>query len=124
HLVTRDMVSQMKRGSVIVDVAVDQGGCVETTHATTHSNPVYEVDDVIHYCVANMPAAVPRTSTFALTNATLPHVLTLARQGLRDAVLSSPMLRQGVNVYKGEIVCRAVAEGQGLASRELGELLN
>ena len=123
HLVSRDMIRNMKKGSVIVDVAVDQGGCVETTKPTTHSDPVYVVDDVIHYCVANMPAAVPRTSTFALTNATLPHVLALARHGLRDAVLTSPMIRQGVNVHKGEVVCRAVADDQGLLYRDLGELI-
>src|SRR6185436_1999991 len=124
HLVTRDMVSQMKRGSVIVDVAVDQGGCVETTHATTHSNPVYEVDGVIHYAVANMPAAVPRTSTFALTNATLPHVLLLARLGLRVALEGSPMLRSGVNVHRGRVTCRAVADEQGLPFADLATLLS
>jgi alanine dehydrogenase len=119
HLVSRDMIGLMKPGSVIVDVAVDQGGCVETTKATTHTDPVYEVDGVIHYAVANMPAAVPRTSTFALTNATLPHVLTLARMGFREAVRFDPMLRQGVNVYDGQVVCRAVADSQGLGYRDL-----
>lgn len=124
HLVTRDMIAQMKKGSVIVDVAVDQGGCVETTRPTTHTDPVYEVDGVLHYCVANMPAAVPRTSTFALTNATLPYILALARQGLREAVLSSPILRLGVNIHRGEVVCRAVAEDQKLAYRDLSDLLS
>ncbi len=123
HLVTRDMIRNMKRGSVIVDVAVDQGGCVETTHATTHADPVYEVDGVIHYAVANMPAAVPRTSTFALTNATLPYVLLLARHGLREAVGSNATLRGGVNVHAGHVVCRAVAESQGLEYRDLSGLL-
>src|SRR5437762_432116 len=85
-LVTRSMVSGMKKGSVIVDVAVDQGGCIETTHPTTHSDPTYEVDGVVHYCVANMPGAVPRTSTFALTNATLPYALQLANLGLKAAL--------------------------------------
>jgi alanine dehydrogenase len=124
RLVTRDMVSQMKRGSVIVDVAVDQGGCVETTHPTTHTDPVYEVDGVIHYAVANMPAAVPRTSTFALTNATLPHVLSLARHGLLGALESNPMLRPGVNVHKGQVTCRAVAEDQGLPYTDLAQILS
>ncbi len=124
HLVTREMVSQMKRGSVIVDVAVDQGGCVETTRPTTHSNPVYEVDGVLHYAVANMPAAVPRTSTFALTNATLPHVLLLARLGLRGALEGSPMLRSGVNVHRGKVTCRAVADDQGLPFADLATLLS
>ncbi|HEY3174394.1 MAG TPA: alanine dehydrogenase [Candidatus Polarisedimenticolia bacterium] len=123
HLVSRDMIRNMKKGSVIVDVAVDQGGCVETTRATTHTDPVYEVDGVIHYCVANMPAAFPRTSTFALTNATLPHVLMLARLGLREAVTTSSLLRQGVNVHKGHVVYRAVAEDQGLPCKDLSDLL-
>jgi len=123
HLVTRDMIKGMKPGSVIVDVAVDQGGCVETTRPTTHTDPVYEVDGVVHYCVANMPAAVPRTSTFALTNATLPHVLALARHGFKEAVLASDMLRLGVNVYRGRVVCRAVAEDQKLPLGDLAEML-
>ncbi len=123
HLVTREMISQMKPGSVIVDVAVDQGGCVETTRATTHADPVYTVDDVIHYCVANMPAAVPRTSTFALTNSTLPHVLRLARLGLRDAIAGDPVLGRGVNIHDGQVVHRAVAESQGLEFRDISALL-
>ena len=123
HLVTREMIKHMKKGAVIVDVSVDQGGCVETTHATTHSDPVYEVEGVIHYAVANMPAAVPRTSTFALTNATLPYVLALARRGLRDAVLSDPVLRLGVNIHRGHVVCPAVAESQGIAGRDLLQVL-
>ncbi len=124
HLVTREMLGGMKKGSVIVDVAVDQGGCVETTRATTHSDPVYEVDGVIHYCVANMPGAVPRTSTFALTNATLPYVLSLARQGFRDAVMSDSVLRPGVNIYQGEIVHPAVAASQSLPCRDLMEMIH
>lgn len=123
HLLTRDMLKFMKPGSVIVDVAVDQGGCVETTKATTHTKPVYEVDGIIHYAVANMPAAVPRTSTFALTNATLPFVLDLARRGLKEAVRTSLPLRRGVNVHRGEIVHRAVAESQGLPGRDVMEML-
>jgi alanine dehydrogenase len=98
-LVTRDMLKLMKEGSVVVDVAVDQGGCLETTHATTHSNPTYVVDGVVHYCVANMPGAVPRTSTFALNNATLPYTLALANKGVRQAALDDPGLLSGINTY-------------------------
>jgi alanine dehydrogenase len=104
----------MKKGSVIVDVAVDQGGCIETTHATTHSDPTYEVDGVIHYCVANMPGAVPRTSTFALTNATLPYVLKIAGKGFRDAARDDATLRPGINVHDGKITCEPVALAQKL----------
>src|SRR5205085_1781619 len=111
-VVTRAMIKEMKKASVIVDVAIDQGGCVETAHATTHSNPVYEVDGVIHYCVANMPGAVPRTSTIALTNATLPYTRTLASSGFAKAV-EDPGLAEGVNVYNGAITYKAVAESQG-----------
>jgi alanine dehydrogenase len=111
-LVTREMLSEMKKGAVAVDVAVDQGGCFETTRATTHSDPIYEVDDVIHYCVANMPGAVPRTSTLALNNVTLPYALDLASKGLKQAVLSDPGLLAGVNTYAGKITCQPVAESQ------------
>ncbi|HEV7923303.1 MAG TPA: alanine dehydrogenase [Thermoanaerobaculia bacterium] len=121
-LVTRQMISEMKKGSVIVDVAIDQGGCVETAHATTHSNPVYEVDGVVHYCVANMPGAVPRTSTIALTNATLPYTRQLARLGFRGAI-ADPGLAEGVNVYGGAITYKAVAESQGREYNELSSLL-
>ncbi len=110
HLITRDMLVTMKPGSVIADVAVDQGGCVETTRPTTHSNPTYLVDDVIHYCVANMPGAVPVTSTQALCNATLPYVLALATEGVEHAIERHPSLRPGVNVRGGEIVNAAVAD--------------
>ena len=103
----------MKKGAVIVDVAIDQGGCVETAHPTTHSDPVYEVDGVMHYCVANMPGAVPRTSTFALTNATLPVHAHAREQRLRQAVRENDGLAEGVNVYKGEITYEAVATSQG-----------
>ena len=109
-LVTREMVSQMKPGSVIVDVAVDQGGCVETSHPTTHSNPTFFVDDVLHYCVANMPGAVPRTSTYGLSNATLPYVLKLAKLGFEEAVSRDKSLALGVNTYQGKITYQAVAE--------------
>jgi alanine dehydrogenase len=122
-LVTRDMIREMKKGSVIVDVAIDQGGCVETAHATTHSDPVYEVDGVVHYCVANMPGAVPRTSTIALTNATLPYTRLLANYGFEKAVRQNPGLAEGVNVYKGEITYEAVATSQQRAYTELSKLL-
>jgi len=122
-LVTRDMLRLMKPGSVVVDVAVDQGGCFETTHPTTHSDPVYEVDGVVHYCVANMPGAVPRTSTIALNNATLRYALKLADEGFKTAVLDDPGLRKGVNTYAGEITCKPVADSQKRPYRDLGELL-
>ena len=112
-LVTADMIRRMKPGSVVVDVAIDQGGCFETSHPTTHSDPTYIVDDVVHYCVANMPGAVPRTSTYALNNATLPHVLTLADKGYRQALADDPHLRNGLNVQAGEVTCREVAEALG-----------
>jgi alanine dehydrogenase len=112
-LVTRSMIGQMKKGAVIVDVAIDQGGCVETAHPTTHSDPVYEVDGVVHYCVANMPGAVPRTSTIALTNATLPYTRILANLGFERAVNENPGLAEGVNVYRGDITYEAVAVSQG-----------
>ncbi len=122
-LVTRDMLKLMKPGSVIVDVAVDQGGCLETTRATTHSDPVFEVDGVVHYCVANMPGAVPRTSTMALTNATLPFAVRIANLGVADAVRADPNLWQGVNTYAGNITCRPVAESQGQPYVDLDDLL-
>jgi alanine dehydrogenase len=113
-LVTREMVAGMKQGAVIVDVAIDQGGCVETAHATTHSDPVYEVDGVTHYCVANMPGAVPITSTKALTNATLPYVEAIADHGIDAAAANDPALARGVNVAAGKVVYEAVAEAHGL----------
>lgn len=113
HLVTRDMLPLMQEGSVIVDVAVDQGGCVETIHATTHDDPTYVVDGVIHYGVANMPGAVPRTSTFALTNQTLPYALQLAERGL-DAVRASKALTLGLNTHAGQLTYQGVAEALGL----------
>ncbi|WP_447724093.1 alanine dehydrogenase [Sphingomonas koreensis] len=113
-LVTRDMLRTMKRGSVLVDIAIDQGGCFETSHATTHDDPVYEVDGVIHYCVANMPGAVARTSTFALNNATLPFVMKLANLGAEKAMAADPHLAAGLNVYKGAITHEAVAEALSL----------
>jgi alanine dehydrogenase len=122
-LVSREMLGVMKKGAVIVDVAVDQGGCFETTHATTHSDPVYEVDGIIHYCVANMPGAVPRTSTMALTNATLPFAQALANKGFAKAVADDSHLAAGVNTYQGHITCQPVAESQDRPYKALSELL-
>ncbi|MGZ5931780.1 MAG: alanine dehydrogenase [Rhizomicrobium sp.] len=113
-LITQKMVSQMKKGSVIVDVAIDQGGCAETSHATTHADPTYVVDDVVHYCVANMPGAVARTSTFALNNATLPFTIALAQQGAEKAMKANKHLLAGLNVYKNSLTYKAVADAQGL----------
>ena len=113
-LVTREMISSMNAGSVVVDVSVDQGGCVETTQPTTHSNPTFLVDGVIHYCVANIPGTVPRTSTYALSNATLPYVVKLANMGAKAAIQADPSLAKGVNIYKGKITYPAVAEALGL----------
>jgi alanine dehydrogenase len=113
-LVTREMVAGMKAGSVIVDVAIDQGGCIETARPTTHSDPTYVVDDVIHYCVTNMPGGVPVTSTMALTNATLPYVEAIANRGLRAAVATDPALARGVNVLDGKVTYEAVAEAHDL----------
>ncbi len=112
-IITRDMLSLMKKGAVIVDVAIDQGGCFETSRPTTHSDPVYEVDGIIHYCVTNMPGAVPRTSTFALTNATLPLVQEIADKGLCRALRENSALRKGVNVHLGKLVNEEVALAQG-----------
>ena len=109
-LVTHDMIRRMQPGSVVVDVAIDQGGCFETSHPTTHADPTYVVDGVVHYCVANMPGGVPRTSTFALNNATLPYALALADQGWRRALVENPHLRNGLNVAFGKVTCKPVAE--------------
>jgi alanine dehydrogenase len=114
HLVTREHLSLMQPGAAIVDVAVDQGGCVETTHATTHADPTFVVDNVVHYCVANMPGAVARTSTFALNNATLRYGLKLANMGWRDAIASDPALKLGLNVCEGKVSYEAVATAHGL----------
>jgi alanine dehydrogenase len=114
-LITRDMLKLMKRGSVLVDIAIDQGGCFETSHPTTHQDPVYVVDGIIHYCVANMPGAVARTSAFALNNATLPFVLRLANLGAVAAMAADPHLAAGLNVAGGKIRHAAVAEALGLA---------
>jgi alanine dehydrogenase len=122
-LVTREMIASMRPGAVVVDVAIDQGGCFETSHATTHADPVYVVDDVIHYCVANMPGAVPITSTHALTNATLPYVEAIANHGLRDAVAADPCLAKGVNVIERKVTYEAVAEAHGLEYTPLDAVL-
>jgi alanine dehydrogenase len=112
-LVTRDMVSRMKKGSVIVDVAIDQGGCFETSHATTHAEPTFVIDGVVHYCVANMPGAVARTSTFALNNATIAHAVALADKGWRRALADNVHLRAGLNVALGRVTYEAVARDLG-----------
>jgi alanine dehydrogenase len=118
-LVRREMIATMKRGAVVVDVAIDQGGCFETSKATTHTDPIYFVDGVLHYCVSNMPAAVPHTSTFALTNATFPYLLALANHGLETACERVPALRDGVNTYNGYVTHSGVAESQGRQWRRL-----
>jgi alanine dehydrogenase len=122
-LITRTMVTEMKQGSVICDVAIDQGGCAETSRPTTHSEPTYVVDGVTHYCVANMPGAVPITSTKALTNATLPYVEAIADHGLAEAVARDPALAGGVNVLHGKVTYRAVAEAHGLEYTPLADVL-
>ena len=112
-LVTREMVSRMKKGAVVVDVAIDQGGCFETSHATTHAEPTYVVDGVVHYCVANMPGAVARTSTFALNNATIGHAVALADKGWKQALRDNAHLKNGLNVAAGRVTFEAVARDLG-----------
>lgn len=121
-LVTREMIGTMRQGSVVVDVAVDQGGCIETTKATTHDKPTYVVDGVVHYGVANMPGAVPRTSTFALVNQTLPYAIKLAAKGI-DALREDPALLLGLNTYKGKLTCPAVGEALGIPAITPAEAL-
>jgi alanine dehydrogenase len=123
HLVTRDMLGLMQPGSVLVDVAIDQGGCFETSHPTTHSDPTYVVDDIVHYCVANMPGAVPITSTWGLTNVTLPYVEAIADKGLHRALAEDPALAMGVNVAAGEVTCEPVADAVGLGYTPLDTVL-
>ncbi|MCW5964986.1 MAG: alanine dehydrogenase [Bryobacterales bacterium] len=123
RVVRREVVSQMKKGSVIVDVAIDQGGCIETARATTHTDPVYFVDDVLHYCVSNMPAAVPNTSTVGLTNAQFPYLMELANKGFVKAVMESEALATGVNTYAGICTHDGVAESLALPFKPLGEVL-
>jgi alanine dehydrogenase len=122
-LVTRAMLGHMRKGAVLVDVAIDQGGCFETSHATTHSDPTYIIDGIVHYCVANMPGAVPRTSTFALTQATIPYTLQLADKGWRQALTDNPHLRAGLNVAEGRITHPAVAEALGEVLVPAGRVL-
>jgi alanine dehydrogenase len=123
-LITRKMLSLMKKGSVIVDVSIDQGGCVETARPTSHSDPVYEVDGIIHYCVANMPGAVPRTSTFALTNATFPLALDIADKGLKVAALEDVSLKRGINTYQGSLTNKEVADAQDRKFTDIETLLS
>jgi len=122
-LVTRDMLKTMKPGAVLVDVAIDQGGCFETSKATTHSDPIYKVDEVVHYCVANMPGAVPLTSTMALTNATLPYALKLADQGWKDAALNDEDIKEGLNIVLGKVCYKGVADAFGLTFVPVEEIL-
>ena len=122
-LVTKDMLKRMKTGSVVVDVAIDQGGCFETSKATTHDNPTFIEEGVVHYCVANMPGAVARTSTEALNNVTLPFVVSLANKGYKKALLDDKHLLSGLNVYKGDLTCSAVGEALGLESKDAVSLL-
>jgi alanine dehydrogenase len=123
RLVRRSMIANMRPGSVVVDVAIDQGGCFETSHATTHTDPIYFVDGVLHYCVSNMPAAVPNTSTLALTNATFPYLMALATKGVERAVAEVPGLRAGVNTFNGFITYPAVATSQNREYRDLATLI-
>jgi alanine dehydrogenase len=122
HLVSREMVAAMRPGAVIVDISIDQGGCVETSHVTTHSDPVFVVDEVVHYCVGNMPGAVPRTSTYALTNVTTPYAIAIATLGLEAAIREDPALAAGVNVYAGSITNQGVAEAHGLPFTPLADV--
>jgi len=122
-IVTKAMVAKMKKGAVIVDVAIDQGGCIETARPTTHSNPSYEVDGVVHYCVTNMPAAVPNTSTLALTNATFPYVMKLANMGAAAAINSDPGIAEGVNTFNGHLTYKAVADNQSRDFTPIASLL-
>lgn len=123
-LVGREHLRKMRPGSVLVDISIDQGGCFETSRPTTHQDPIYEIDGIVHYCVANMPGAVPRTSTFALNNATLPFTLALADSGWRNACKADPHLRSGINIHAGKVLCRAVAEVQNLHYQSPHELLS
>jgi alanine dehydrogenase len=121
-LITRDMLKMMGRGTVIVDVSVDQGGCIETSRPTTHEDPVYEVEGILHYTVANMPGAYPRTSTLALTNVTLPYVRTLATQGIERAIRENPELQSCVNTYRGDIVHKTLAESMGIGAKSIDKV--
>ncbi|MBW2367895.1 MAG: alanine dehydrogenase [Deltaproteobacteria bacterium] len=123
RLITRNMLKSMKQGAVIVDVAIDQGGCFETSHATTHSNPIYTVDGVVHYCVANMPGAVPKTSTLALSNATLPYAVEIANKGWKAAMRTNPEIVPGANVLNGNVTCKGVADAFDIAYTPIETML-
>jgi len=123
-LVTEEMVESMRPGSVIIDISIDQGGCIETSHMTTHSDPTYVLHDVVHYCVGNMPGAVPNTSTYALTNVTLPYALDIANLGLEDAARRDPVLARGINVYAGSVANTGVGEAHGLEAVPLSGLVD
>jgi alanine dehydrogenase len=123
-LITKKMLNTMKPGSVIVDVAIDQGGCFETSKPTTHSDPIYTIEGVVHYCVANMPGAVARTSTIALTNATLPYAVKIANNGWLDAMKKDPEIRAGANVIHGKVTCPAVAEAFGMKYTPMEEAVS
>jgi alanine dehydrogenase len=122
-LVTREMLKTMKPGAVLVDVAIDQGGCFETSKATTHSDPIYTVDGVVHYCVANMPGAVPKTSTMALTNATLPYAVEIANKGWKSAMQENEEIKLGANVIQSKVTYKGVAEAFGLEYVPIDSLL-
>ncbi len=123
-LVSNDLVSRMKPGAVLVDISIDQGGCFEDSYPTTHAEPTYRVHDVIFYCVANMPGAVPHTSTYALTNVTLPYAVEIANRGWRDALLRDPSFALGLNTHEGQVTCQPVADAHGLPAATLGEVLS
>jgi alanine dehydrogenase len=123
RLVSGEMIAQMKSGTVIVDVAVDQGGCCETCRPTTHDQPVFTVDNVIHYCVANMPGAVPRTATFALTNVTISYALKIANQGFETAVAADPALAKGINIYSGHVTHETVARDLNYPYQPLEQII-
>src|SRR5579864_949441 len=123
-LVSNELVSRMKSGAVLVDISIDQGGCFEDSHPTTHADPTYRVHDTLFYCVANMPGAVPHTSTFALTNVTLPYAIEIANRGWRDALRADSALALGLNTYGGEVTCEPVAEAHGLSYHPIAEVLN
>ncbi|UCG12339.1 MAG: alanine dehydrogenase [Deltaproteobacteria bacterium] len=123
ELITRDMLKTMKKGAVLVDVAIDQGGCFETSRPTTHADPIYEVDGIVHYCVANMPGAVPKTSTIALTNATLPYAVEIASKGWKKAMQDNPEIKLGANVVKGQVTYKGVAEAFDLEYVPIDSLL-
>ena len=122
-LVTREMLSTMKPGSVLVDVAIDQGGCFETSHPTTHSDPIYKIDGVVHYCVANMPGAVAKTSTLALTNATLSYAVEIANKGWKRAMKENKGIKLGANVIQGKVTCGGVSEAFGMECALIDSML-